>query len=112
MIPCFFEIEKPPLHYNFKWVSATACPTNKKLPTTIAGLSGGSILMIIVLCLVIVYFVGGIVFMKFVRKAEGKDVIPNHEFWADLPGLVKDGVMLIVNKARGRSGESAPLRTK
>jgi cation-dependent mannose-6-phosphate receptor len=52
--------------------------------------------------LVAVYFVGGILFNKYYRKMEGREVVPNVAFWADLPGLVKDGAMFIVNKARGR----------
>ena len=36
-----------------------------------------------------VYFIAGVVFMKFVKKAEGKEVIPNVSFWAALPVLIK-----------------------
>ena len=27
--------------------------------------------------------------MKFVKRAEGKEMIPNVSFWAALPGLIK-----------------------
>ena len=39
--------------------------------------------------LVVVYIVGGVLFMKFARGAEGKEVIPNVNFWSELPGNIK-----------------------
>ena len=41
---------------------------------------------------VILYLVIGILFLKFVRGSEGKEVIPNFEFWKDFPLLVKVSV--------------------
>lgn len=35
------------------------------------------------------YIVGGIIFQKFVRKASGKEIIPNVGFWTSLPGYLK-----------------------
>jgi len=42
-------------------------------------------------CLVclIVYFVGGILVLRYWRGARGVEQIPNYEFWISLPGLVK-----------------------
>jgi hypothetical protein len=54
------------------------------------------------LFVLVAVYVGGILFNKYYRKMEGREVVPNVAFWADLPGLVKDGAMFIVNKARGR----------
>jgi len=67
---------------------------------------GGIIFVIIVFALLGVYFIGGALYMKFARHAEGREIIPNHEFWFDLPSLIKDGCMFLVNKVRGRSGYS------
>ena len=39
--------------------------------------------------LLIVYFVGGVLFMKFGKGAEGKETIPNVKLWSDFPFLVK-----------------------
>jgi hypothetical protein len=50
-----------------------------------------------------VYFIAGVLVMKFVYNAEGTAIVPNSEFWASTPGLMKDGVMYIVNKIRGTS---------
>jgi len=36
-----------------------------------------------------VYFVGGILVMRYGRGARGVEQIPNLEFWKSLPGLVK-----------------------
>ena len=36
-----------------------------------------------------VYAVAGVVLMKFYKKKEGSDVIPNKEFWVSFPGYVK-----------------------
>ena len=39
--------------------------------------------------LVVVYFVGGVLFQKYARGAQGAELIPNYEFWSDFPGLIK-----------------------
>jgi len=87
----------------FDWQTPIACnlnhPKGKKL-------SGGSVILIIVLCFGIVYLAGGLVVNKLVRHQEGLEIIPNYVFWISIPGLVKDGVMLIVNKIRGKGGYS------
>jgi hypothetical protein len=72
-------------------------------PVTAAGLSGGAIFLIILLCLLVVYFVGGIIINKFSRQKEGIEVIPNYQFWFALPGLFKDGVLFVVHKTCRRS---------
>jgi len=98
--PAYLQ-EKPQHHYVFSWKSAYACPV------TSGGLSGGSILLIILLCLVVVYLVAGILFNRFKRQLTGIELIPNVTFWTSIPGLVKDGVMFLVNKVRGRGGYSS-----
>ena len=50
---------------------------------------------------VIGYLVGGIVFMKFVKGAEGKEIIPNVTLWMGIPGLIKDGALFIKSKLTG-----------
>ena len=35
------------------------------------------------------YFIAGILVMKFVKGATGKELIPNYAFWSDLPHLIK-----------------------
>ncbi|KAK3108779.1 hypothetical protein FSP39_015610 [Pinctada imbricata] len=53
------------------------------------GLTIGSWLCIIFFSVAFLYIVGGIVIQKGVRKANGKEVMPNSSFWLAFPGLVK-----------------------
>ncbi len=39
--------------------------------------------------LLTVYFVGGILFMKFGKNSTGIEMIPNLSFWKSLPGNIK-----------------------
>jgi len=93
--------ENPKNHYIFTWNTQYACAGGGS-----GGLSGGSIFLIIVLCGAVVYITAGILFNKFKRQATGVELIPNVEFWSSIPGLFKDGWMLIINKIRGRGGYS------
>jgi len=102
-----FEIEQPTNYYNFGWATQYACPTNDGPSPSGKGkkkLSGGSIILILLLCLMIVYIAAGITYNKVRKQAAGLELIPNVEFWTSLPGLVKDGVMFIVNKTCRRGG--------
>ncbi len=40
---------------------------------------------------VCIYFVGGVIYMHFVRHTQGIEKIPHHLFWIGFPGLVKVG---------------------
>jgi len=93
------------LTYYFS-LTAKACCTDGSGGGGGGGLSFGSILLIIGFTLAIVYAIAGVMFQKFVRKSEGKDLIPNAEFWTSLPGLTKDGVMFGVSKIRGSKGSN------
>jgi len=65
------------------------------------GLSGGSILLIILFPLIVVYIIGGFVFnVKYKGLPFNKDAFPHIEFWSSIPGLVKDGVLFTVSKVR------------
>ena len=39
--------------------------------------------------LLFAYFVGGVIFMKFIRHETGAKAIPNVEFWTSIPGNAK-----------------------
>lgn len=64
-------------------------------------LSGGSIFLIIFFVTLAVYLIAGVAYMRIRHEAEGADLIPNREFWADLPVLVKDGVVFSLAKVSG-----------
>jgi len=51
-----------------------------------------------------IYFVGGAVFLKYQRSAQGKEIIPNVNFWSSLPSDVKAGFNFTVSKIRGGNG--------
>ncbi|XP_060606839.1 uncharacterized protein LOC132759130 [Ruditapes philippinarum] len=69
-------------------------------------LSVGTYITIIFLSFASLFFVIGISIQKFVRKKTGKDVIPFVEFWIQLPGLVKAGVLLILCRSKQVSYEN------
>ncbi|XP_022099027.1 uncharacterized protein LOC110983780 isoform X2 [Acanthaster planci] len=92
-------------NYYFTLTSKCACPDGCQAPTppSSSGLSSGSILCIIFSVLVLVYFIGGTCFMKFVRGASGKDAIPNADFWTELPANIKDGAKFTVGLCKKES---------
>lgn len=55
------------------------------------GLSGGWVFTIIVIVFTFVYFVGGLLYNRFLTGAKGSESVPNISFWRSLPGLVTDG---------------------
>jgi hypothetical protein len=54
----------------------------------------GWILIAILIVAFLMYFFGGMIYNALKRK-KGVEVIPNVEFWKDLPFLLRDGVLLI-----------------
>eukprot|EP00742_Colponemidia_sp_Colp-10_P007375 GILJ01007939.1.p1 GENE.GILJ01007939.1~~GILJ01007939.1.p1 ORF type:complete len:300 (-),score=10.23 GILJ01007939.1:133-1032(-) len=79
-------------------------------------ISVGTYISIGVLAVVVIYLVVGILYKR--RKgSSGIDLVPNLEFWKDLPALIKDGIMFSYNRLRGReyvgtgssSSESVPI---
>jgi hypothetical protein len=61
------------------------------------GLSTGSVLVILFVVFATLYFVGGAVALRLIRGAEGREMIPNYDFWVDLPNLIKVSILLILN---------------
>lgn len=80
--------------------SKYACPVSSS-PT---GLSTGSILVITFSCLLVAYIICGVLFNKYARQVEGKEVFPNYSFWADFPYLVKDGCVFTSHSLRRLCG--------
>lgn len=52
-------------------------------------LSAGATFLVIFGSLFAAYLFGGMAIMKFVKGAQGVEVIPNYGFWSSLPSLVK-----------------------
>ena len=38
---------------------------------------------------VVLYFIAGVLFMKFAKGAQGTELVPNVQFWSTLPFYVK-----------------------
>lgn len=83
------EGEQPPkgsVNYKFTLRSKHACIVS-------SGISVGSVLLILFFVFVMIYVIGGILFLRFYRGASGVEMFPNYEFWKDLPFLIKDGMV-------------------
>jgi len=109
-----FVKEDPVKTYDLEYVSKYACPKNGGGgggggggDDDDGGISGGWIFIIILSSLIVLYIIGGVAFNKFYRHHEGKEIIPNVEFWTSLPGLVKDGHLFIWRKARSLTGRGS-----
>ncbi|KAK7863225.1 hypothetical protein R5R35_001439 [Gryllus longicercus] len=63
-------------------------------------LSTGSVLVIMFIVFSSLYFVGGALVLKLLRGAEGREMIPNYDFWVSLPGLVKEGFLFTLSGCR------------
>ena len=88
-----------PYVYALTFTTALSCPSNgKEKSKASSGLSGGSIFLIVFFITFAVYFLVGGLVMRVVYKAEGRRIVPNVEFWLDLPGLVVDGCKLTYAK--------------
>jgi len=62
---------------------------------------GGWIFIIILVCFAVVYLVAGVIFNKVRGGASGVELVPNFAFWANLPGLIRDGALFIVRGGGG-----------
>ncbi|XP_069673275.1 uncharacterized protein [Periplaneta americana] len=97
------EAHSTGVDHQLKLESYWACPAviPQKIKTvydsTTRGLSTGSVLVIIFITFTLLYFVCGAIALKLLRGAEGREMIPNYDFWVDLPNLVKDGVMFVLS---------------
>ncbi|XP_071101841.1 uncharacterized protein [Haliotis cracherodii] len=84
--------------YLMTLTSKYACPKagpgpTKGPPGPDGGISIGSILIIIFFATVVVYMSGGVAVQTFVRRASGRDMVPNYGLWTTLLGLIKDGFL-------------------
>ncbi|KAL6076144.1 Autophagy-related protein 27 [Balamuthia mandrillaris] len=102
-LTCGNPVESPTLNYNLIFTSKYACavvPGQGGEGGGSSALAGGWIFIIVLGSVLLVYFVGGVLFQKFYKKESGLALIPNVEFWKMLPGLVKDGVMFSIAKVK------------
>ncbi|XP_071387594.1 cation-dependent mannose-6-phosphate receptor [Centroberyx affinis] len=86
--------------YLFELDSSAVCPA---LPSQ--QLSTGSIILIIGVCLLAVYLIGGFLYQRLVVGAKGMEQFPNYAFWVEVGNLTADGCDFV---CRSRSREEAP----
>ncbi|KAK6166299.1 hypothetical protein SNE40_023030 [Patella caerulea] len=86
--------------YTFTLETEIVC--EERCPSS-SGLSTGSILLILFFVFFAIYWIGGILFLKYVRKAQGVELIPNYTFWKDLPLLIRDGVVFVISGCKSQS---------
>ena len=89
--------------YLFNIQHSLACRpgTPAAVPPKKKGLSGGSIILILALVILVLYCGAGISYNVFKKNESGLDVIPNYAFWVSLPGLVLDGLKFTYAKITG-----------
>ncbi|XP_012940679.1 uncharacterized protein LOC101852490 [Aplysia californica] len=88
----------PGSNYLFQLESMCACE-NACLPDESEGLSAGSVLLIVFFVLLFVYLVLGTIHGKVSRNATGLEMLPNYEFWTGLPGMIREGIVCVVQCA-------------
>ncbi|XP_028418479.1 uncharacterized protein LOC114543748 isoform X2 [Dendronephthya gigantea] len=64
-------------------------------------LSIGTVILIIVFCLTALYIGIGVPYMKFVRGARGREIIPHYSYWSEIPSLAKDGCSYTLQAIQG-----------
>lgn len=85
--------------------SPFACPITIE---EIAKTSTGGVLLILFLIGTFTYFTIGSIVRFMYLGARGIEVIPNLDFWKDLPALVRDGVRFLQNGCRVERREPDP----
>jgi len=75
--------------YAINFEGPAACAVVSK--TVVNGLSGGSIFLICLAVTVFLYLGGGITYNYKYRELRGIEVVPQIDYWKQLPGLVYDG---------------------
>lgn len=89
--------------YTMVFTSRCACDNacNSSSESGSSKLSIGSILLIVFFALLLVYLIAGVLIKRYKMGVESvPEVIPNYEFWAGIPSLVKDGVIFTCQGVR------------
>lgn len=89
--------------YTMVFTSRCACDNGCDSPSESGSskLSIGSILLIVFFALLLFYLIAGVLIKRYKMGVESvPEVIPNYEFWAGIPSLVKDGVIFTCQGVR------------
>lgn len=86
-------------YYLFELKIGAICASNSD-----TGLSVGSILCIVMLCLAGVYLLLGFLYQRFMKGAQGYEQIPNYYMWRELGNLSADGCSYVFRSDGDTSG--------
>ncbi|CAL8247351.1 unnamed protein product [Lota lota] len=86
-------------YYLFELDSSVLCPVVQ------SHISTGTIIIIIGICLLAVYLIGGFLYQRLVVGAKGMEQFPNIAFWQEFGNLTADGCDFV---CRSRPREEAP----
>lgn len=112
MISCDRKTDVKPLEAIMEDRNRTECfylfelDTNAVCPVIESKLSTGSIILIIAVCLVAVYLIGGFLYQRLVVGAKGMEQIPNYAFWVEVGNLSADGCDFVC-RSRNREEPNA-----
>ncbi|GFG38537.1 hypothetical protein Cfor_01207 [Coptotermes formosanus] len=108
LITCKEENEDASLYfleYNKNW-NATGCFFSFELQTSAVcdqtGLSSGSVLCIIFLTSLGIYFLIGVTYRRMIGGAKGFEQIPHQNFWKELGNLQADGCNFVCRRDNHR----------
>ncbi|XP_068084157.1 uncharacterized protein [Anabrus simplex] len=96
-LKCNESVPLVPLLHDLLITRPNLCMVADDVPDETSHLSTGSVLVIMFIVFSSLYFVGGALALKLLRGAEGREMIPNYDFWVSLPGLVKEGFLFTIN---------------
>ncbi len=96
--------------YHFGMQSKWACPGVAPVPgpggnMPLGHYGVGGLLMTLMFAALVLYFIVGALINKFKFQKTGIEIIPQVNFWKDIPFLLKDGVMLIVDGIKKLTGK-------
>ncbi|XP_072179713.1 uncharacterized protein [Diadema setosum] len=76
-------------------ITTVFTPHTIRPPPAPKGLTAGGVICIVFICGLCAYFIFGALYMFFFRGARGVEIIPNVNFWRELPILILDGVSFL-----------------
>ncbi|CAL8257442.1 unnamed protein product [Boreogadus saida] len=93
------DVVRKECYYLFELDSSQLCPV------VLSHISTGTIIIIIGICLLAVYLIGGFLYQRLVVGAKGMEQFPNIAFWQEFGNLTADGCDFV---CRSRPREEVP----
>lgn len=88
-----FASEPDTCQYVLEFEGPDGCPARNKIPF-------GYAFLICFAIIVVVYLVGGAIYLHKYKGASGQDMVPHREFWEDFPVMAKEGIEATSSKAK------------